>query len=94
MKITKNVFVLLGTVVLLFNSCLTWKIPSNKKDGRVFISVDGNYIEMVVDEYDNPYLKEKIMFWTIYIPFTFPTEDNEIPRVYETKSKNYGTPSK
>ena len=71
-------------VSMLFNSCVTEKSVS-EEDERVFITIDGHPVELVVDEYDNPYLKQKTACGIVYIPFTFPTEEDEIPKVYETK---------
>lgn len=75
-------------VSMLFNSCITEKPLSEEE--RVFINVDGHSIELVVDEYENPYLKQKTRCGVIYIPFTFPTEEDEIPQIYEVnKLKNH-----
>jgi len=69
---------------LLFSSCFSEKLVSEEEE-RVFINIDGHPVELVVDEYDNPYLKQKTACGIVYIPFTFPTEEDEIPKVYETK---------
>ena len=75
-------------VSVLFNSCISEKSLSEQEE-KVFIYVDGHPIELVVDEYDNPYLKQKTACGIVYIPFTFPTEEDEIPRVYITKNENH-----
>ena len=50
------------------------------------ITIDGKKIELVSDEYDNYYLKQHLPHGgVIYIPYTFPMEEEEIPRVYEAK---------
>lgn len=78
-------------VNMLFNSCLSEKSLPEQEE-RVFINIDGHAVELVVDEYDNAYLKQKTACGIVYIPFTFPTEEDEIPRIYETtKSKKYDT---
>lgn len=71
-------------IFLFFSSCVPGNHLSNEEE-KVFINVDGHLIELVVDEYDNPYLKQKTACGIVYIPFTFPTEEDEIPKVYETK---------
>lgn len=53
--------------------------------GMLQIMIDGKRIELVSDEYDNYYLKQKTAWGIIYIPYTFPMEEEEIPRVYEAK---------
>jgi hypothetical protein len=76
-------------LVFLLSSCITPK--SLESDEKVFIYVDGHPIELVVDEYDNPYLKQKTACGIVYIPFTFPTEDENVPRIYEIKTQKHGT---
>ena len=76
-------------VGLLVSGCLPSKSFPEEQE-RVFINIDGHPVELVVDEYDNPYLKQKTACGIVYIPFTFPTEEDEIPRVYEVKNKTYG----
>lgn len=50
------------------------------------ITIDGKRIELVSDEYENYYLKQYLPYGgVIYIPYTFPMEEEEIPRVYEAK---------
>lgn len=71
-------------IFLLFSSCVLEKSVI-RSEGRVFITIDGHLVELVSDEYGNQYIKQKVLFDVLYIPFTFPTEDDEIPRVYETK---------
>jgi hypothetical protein len=76
-------------IFLLFSSCFTEK-SLHEDEEKVFINVDGHSIELVVDEYENPYLKQKTGCGVIYIPFTFPTEEDEIPQIYEVnKLKNH-----
>ncbi len=65
-------------------SCSTEKeIYSEEK---VYISIDGKKIELVSDEYGNQYLKQHLPLNAVmYIPYTFPVEEEEIPRIYEVK---------
>jgi hypothetical protein len=50
------------------------------------ITVDGKGIELVPDEYNNYYLKQELPNGgVIYIPYTFEMQEEEIPRMYETK---------
>jgi hypothetical protein len=50
------------------------------------LNIDGKEIELVSDEYDNYYLKQHLPHGVvIYVPYTFPVEEEEIPRVYEAK---------
>jgi hypothetical protein len=78
-------------ILILFFSCSTEKEISIEEE-KVFINIDGHSIELVLDEYENPYLKQKTACGVIYIPFTFPTEDDEIPQIYEVKkTKKHGT---
>jgi hypothetical protein len=55
------------------------------KEETPFLTIDGKKIELVSDEYDNYYLKQNTSCGIIYIPYTFPVEEEEIPRVYEAK---------
>ena len=77
-------------VSVLFNSCISEKSLSEQEE-KVFIYVDGHPIELVSDEYGNQYLREKTACGVVFIPFTFPTEDDDVPRVYETKTQKHGT---
>lgn len=91
MKKREGGYFMAGLLVsLLFGGCLSEKSVTDSEE-RVFINVDSHPIELVSDEYGNQYLKEKTACGILYIPFTFPTEEDDIPRVYETKTKNYGT---
>lgn len=85
MKKMAGGYFMVGLLVnMLFNSCVPEKGIFEEQE-RVFITIDGHPVELVVDEYDNPYLKQKTACGIVYIPFTFPTEEDEIPKVYETK---------
>jgi len=75
---------------LFLDACLPKKALS-KQEERVFINIDGHPVELVSDEYENQYIKQKTACGIVYIPFTFPTEEDEIPRVYEIKTQKNGT---
>jgi len=77
-------------VSVLFGACISEKLTS-EQDERVFINIDGHPVELVSDEYENQYLKQKTACGIVYIPFTFPTEEDEVPKVYEIKNSNHGT---
>lgn len=75
--------------VLFLVSC---KAPQ-KNDDRVFITIDGDKVEMVADEFDNQYLKQYVADGrAIYIPFPFETEDvGDTLHSYQAKIKQHGT---
>jgi len=57
-----------------------------QQPGMLQITVDGKGIELVPDEYNNYYLKQELPNGgVIYIPYTFEMQEEEIPRMYETK---------
>lgn len=71
------------TLLIFLYSCSPEKqVPSEEK---VYISIDGKEVELVVDDYGNQYLKQNTSCGIMYVPFTFPVEEEEIPRVYEAK---------
>lgn len=75
-------------IVLFLYSCSPEKqIPPEEE--KVYISIDGKEIELVSDDYGNQYLKQNTSCGIMYIPFTFPVEEEDIPRVYEAKTNNY-----
>lgn len=80
---------MVGLLVNLLSSCTLSMASPEEQEEHVFISIDGNPVELVIDEYENPYLKQNTDCGVIYIPFTFPTEEDEIPRVYEAKNNAY-----
>ena len=67
--------------MVLFNSCIIQK-PIGDEEVQ-YIRIENRYIELVIDDYDNYYLKQKIRGKVIYTPFTFPMDDEKIPRIYE-----------
>ena len=72
-------------MVGLLVSCSPEKeVPSEEK---VYISIDGKEVELVSDDYGNQYLKQNTSCGIMYVPFTFPVEEEEIPRVYEAKTQ-------
>lgn len=72
-------------IILFLYSCSPEKqVPLEEE--KVYISIDGKEVELVIDDYGNQYLKQILPHnGIIYIPFTFPVEEEEIPRVYEAK---------
>ena len=65
-------------LVLLLAAC-TPSRPVVEEDTKVFITIDGNDIEMVADDYGNQYLKEPVggTGGYLYIPFPFETEEEK-----------------
>lgn len=74
---------LILSVALAFASCHTLKKVESDDS---FVTIKGERIQLVADEYGNMYMKQQTKCGVVYIPFTFPTEEEEIPRVYETKN--------
>lgn len=72
-------------MVGLLVSCSPEKqVPPEEE--KVYVFIDGKQVELVVDDYGNQYLKQILPHnGIIYIPFTFPVEEEEILRVYEAK---------
>ena len=66
--------------------------PSSVQEEKEYINIDGEDVEFVIDEYENPYLKYNIDGKNLYIPFPFETEDEQEP--YKgpmlTKSESIG----
>lgn len=66
------------------------------QEEKSYINIDGEDVEFVIDEYENPYLKYNIDGKNLYIPFPFETEDEEEP--YKgpmlTKLENIGKDQK
>lgn len=71
-------------LLIFFVSC---KAPSEISEEKAFILIDGKYVEMVADEFDNQYLKQYVADGrAIYIPFPFETEEIEDTlRSYQAK---------
>lgn len=53
--------------------------PSSVQEEKDYINIDGEDVEFVIDEYENPYLKYNIGGKNVYIPFPFETEDEQEP---------------
>lgn len=78
---------IISILLILFIGC----IPASKiQEEKTYINIDGEDVEFVTDEYDNPYLKYAIGGKNIYIPFPFETEDEEEPYKGPMLT-NYGT---
>lgn len=73
-------------LMMVLPSCTNTHIQELKQEEATFLTIDGKKIELVSDEYDNYYLKQHLPHGVvIYVPYTFPVEEEEIPRVYEAK---------
>jgi hypothetical protein len=80
MKKMVSGFFMVGLLV----SCSPEKqVPPEEE--KVYISIDGKEVELVSDDYGNQYLKQNTSCGIMYVPFTFPVEEEEIPRMYEAK---------
>ncbi len=66
------------TTLLLFASC-TFAQFTDTQEEKNYINIDGEDVEFVIDEYENPYLKYTIDGKNMYIPFPFETDDEEEP---------------
>jgi len=65
-------------IALLLTSCSSLQF-SDIQEEKEYINIDGEDVEFVIDEYENPYLKYNIDGKNLYIPFPFETEDEEEP---------------
>lgn len=65
-------------VTLFLASCSSLQL-SDIQEEKEYINIDGEDVEFVIDEYENPYLKYNIDGKNLYIPFPFETEDEEEP---------------
>ena len=73
---------LILSVALTLVSCHT---PTEvETDDESFVTIKGEKIQLVADEYGNTYMEQQTKCGVVYIPFTFPVEEEEVPRVYET----------
>ena len=63
-------------IAILLSSCTQMQV-SDIQEEKEYININGDNVEFVVDEYDNPYLKYVINEKPVYIPFLFETEDEE-----------------
>lgn len=73
---------LILSVALTLVSCHT---PTEVETDDSFVTIKGKKIQLVADEYGNTYMEQQTKCGPVYIPFTFPTEEEQVPRVYETK---------
>lgn len=65
-------------LLLLLTSCSSLQLSETQEE-KDYINIDGEDVEFVIDEYENPYLKYTISGKNVYIPFPFETEDEEEP---------------
>ena len=72
-------------LLLLLMSCgTTSRIP---QDDRVWIHIENDSVELVADEYDGQYLKQRFGSTYIYIPYTGATDDgSDTLRFYNAKN--------
>lgn len=63
---------------LFLVSCSSLQLSETQQE-KEYINIDGENVEFVIDEYENPYLKYNIGGKNVYIPFPFETEDEEEP---------------
>ena len=76
---------LIWITLLFFVSC---KAASGIDEEKTFITIDGEKVEMVSDEYGNQYLKQHTYYHDIYVPFPFETEEvGDTLHSYEAKIK-------
>lgn len=50
---------------------------SDTQEEKDYININGEDVEFVIDEYENPYLKYNIGGKNLYIPFPFETDEEE-----------------
>lgn len=81
-KYRKYKFIMVYTVIMLMlllmaylSSCASAKVSED--DDAVYINIDGEDVELVLDEYENPYLKYNISGKNIFIPYPFEFDDEE-----------------
>ena len=78
-------------LLLVLTSCSSLQLSETQEE-KDYINIDGEDVEFVIDEYENPYLKYNIGGKNVYIPFPFETEDEQEP--YKgpmlTKSESIG----
>lgn len=64
-------------LVVLF-SCTPAQL-SDIQEEKEYININGENVEFVIDEYENPYLRYAIDGQSVYIPFPFETAEEEEP---------------
>jgi len=62
-------------ILLLFITSCT-QLPDIQEE-KEYISINGEDVEFVIDEYENPYLRYAIHGQSVYIPFPFETAEEE-----------------
>lgn len=60
--------------LLLFSSCGFTQLADTEEE-KNYITINGEDVEFVIDDYENPYLKYTINGKNVYIPFPFETDD-------------------
>lgn len=78
-----STFFILFIVILLFVVLLANKagnvISKEITEDKVYININGEPVEFVIDDYENPFLKYNIKGTNIYIPYPFITEEDNQP---------------
>jgi len=74
-------------ILLLLSSCSFTQLTDTQEE-KSYINIDGEDVEFVIDEYENPYLKYTIDGKNMYIPFPFETDDEEEPYKGPMLTKN------
>lgn len=63
-------------IILGLSSCNT--NAQTFEDGKVYIQIDGQDVELVADEFGNSYLKYRTDYKSvIFVPFPFETEEKQ-----------------
>ena len=68
--------IIISILLILFIGCTP---AFNIQEEKSYININGEDVEFVIDDYENPYLKYTIHGTNLYIPFPFETEDDEEP---------------
>ena len=71
------ILIIVVILIALFG-CVPYNLD-DVQEGKEHININGEDVEFVIDEYENPYLKYNINGKNLYIPFPFETEDEEEP---------------
>jgi hypothetical protein len=61
-------------LLLVLTSCASAQLTDTEEE-KSYITIDGEDVEFVIDDYENPYLKYTIDGKNVYIPFPFETDD-------------------
>lgn len=70
------VCLIIAILLLALFGCTPTKV-SDIQEEKEYISINGEDVEFVIDEYENPYLRYAIHGQSVYIPFPFETAEEE-----------------